>query len=332
MTTNGTLDSVDRIAELARQGTGVSIATVTLPVPVPGLPDSIAIALTHEEHPKPLDLKPLFENYRTRPVRARGTALVSTVESFCALVERNMTAETVIFACTNWTAPTLTAVLDYHAASDQQTMAAGVPGNGQHRVHYAFPLSESWSAWVEMNDEVMEQAEFAAWLEDHIAELSSPTAEEARHYESQFATTVATPAQVMELSRGLQVNVAATVKNAQTLQTGEASIQFEETHHDASGKPLKVPGLFILQTEIFFMGTPVRMPVRLRYRPAGGRIKWFFQIWRPDLHVTERIRADLDVIRDQLPGVPVYEGAPEMTHTGTPVPQPEPASVKSSPN
>ncbi|MFN4124465.1 DUF2303 family protein [Pannonibacter indicus] len=159
-----------------------------------------------------------------------------------------------------------------------------------------------------------------------------PRKRTVRHYESLFATTVATPAQVMELSRGLQVNVAATVKNAQTLQTGEGSIQFEETHHDASGKPLKVPGLFILQTEIFFMGTPVRMPVRLRYRSGGGRIKWFFQIWRPDLHVTERIRADLDVIRDKLPDIAVYEGAPEMTHTGTPVPQPEPAAVKSSPN
>ncbi len=331
MSTKETLDAVDRIAELARQGTGVSIATVTLPVPAPGLPESIAIGITHDATPETLDLKPLFEHYRTRPARARGTALVSTVESFCALVERNQTAETVIFACTNWTAPTLTAVLDYHGESDQQTMTAGMPGNGQHRVHYAFPLSESWSAWVKMNGEVMEQVEFAAWLEDHIAELSSPTEEEARHYESLFATTVATPAQVMELSRGLQVNVAATVKNAQTLQTGEGSIQFEETHQDASGKPLKVPGLFILQTEIFFMGTPVRMPVRLRYRAGGGRIKWFFQIWRPDLHVTERIRADLDVIRDQLPGIAVYEGAPEMTHFGNAVPQPEP-SGKSNQN
>ncbi|NBN62815.1 DUF2303 family protein [Pannonibacter tanglangensis] len=323
--------SIGRIAELGQRAAGMTLATATLPEPVPGLPASIPIGITHEDEPKAIDLKPFFEKYRTSPEHARGTAVVLTLGSLIELVDRQRTRDTVIFADSTWTQPSITAVIDYHQgslmlASDAE-LGAGTPGHGRSRIHYAFPLAEGWRDWTAMNGVEMDQRKFAEWIEDHIAELASPTSGEVAEYQTKFGTTIATPSDLMQLSRGLQVNVAATVKNAQTLQTGEASIQFEETHHGHDGKPLLVPGLFIVQTEVFFMGALVRVPVRLRYRVKGGQISWFFQMWRPDIHVTDRIRADLDVLREQLPHLPVIEGAPDMDHTGLPVPQPAPAQT-----
>jgi hypothetical protein len=44
----------------------------------------------------------------------------------------------------------------------------------------------------------------------------------------------------------------------------------------------------------------------------GGNIVWFFQLWRPDVYVTDQIKKDRDAVAVET-GLPVYEGAPEET-------------------
>lgn len=158
----------------------------------------------------------------------------------------------------------------------------------------------------------MEQKEFAWFLEDRVAELASPTDHERVTLEDQFATTLATPAQVVELSRGLKVNVDTQVKVSTVLQTGEGQIAWEETHNGTDGKPIKVPGMFILYIAPFFMGEKVRVPVRLRYRPKDGKMIWFYQIYRPDIAITEHLRTHILEAKDILE-LPVFEGSPEMS-------------------
>ncbi|NBJ13233.1 DUF2303 family protein [Microvirga sp. SYSU G3D207] len=298
--------TIDRIAELGTKATSVEIVTIKAPADLVGVPAEIPVAIIHGDTPTLVDVSRHFESYRTYPGFKRGTATALTLDSFIALVDRHKTGDSVVFANTDWKKPTFTAVIDYH-----QNQSGGAADNGKHRIHYAFPLSEEWQAWNKQNGEPMEQAEFAAFLEDRIAELSSPTDAEKIALERDFATTVATPADLVQLSRGLQVNVEAVVKSATTLQTGEGQIVWEEVHKDADGKPLKVPGIFLLSIAPFFMGEPVRIPVRLRYRKAGSRIVWFYQLYRPDQHITERVRDDLITVARQT-GLPTFEGTPEM--------------------
>lgn len=249
----------------------------------------------------------LIEAYRFKPSRKRGSARALTLASFIEMTNRHKTADSAIFANTDWKAPGFTAVIDYHEAK-----SAGAADNLNHRIAYAFPASEEWKAWVEQNGQPMEQAEFAAFLEDRIADLSAPTTAEKIALERDFATTVATPAELIQLSRGLQVNVSSVVKNMTTLQSGEASIQFEEQHTGGDGKPLKVPGIFMLAIAPFFMGEKVSLPVRLRYRKASTKILWFYQMYRPDQFVTERVRDDLQTVADRT-ALPTFEGSPEAT-------------------
>ena len=70
----------------------------------------------------------------------------------------------------------------------------------------------------------MDQRDFAWFLEDRVPELSSPTDHERVTLEHQFATTIATPAQLVELSRGLQVHADTRVKAVTVLQTGEGQV------------------------------------------------------------------------------------------------------------
>jgi len=294
------------IAELGRDAAGAEILSIdTTALGDAGLPAAVPVvwdrrnAALHQ-------LKTVVEAWRVTPRAKTGTARALTLASFVELVERHATADTVIFADTAWRAPKLLAVIDYHPTDPDDR-----PAWGRHRVGYDYPIGEDWAAWCAQNGVAMDQGAFAAWIEDHIRSLASPTEAEAIALEAEFRTRIATPARLVDLARGLQVAVEARVEDVRTLQSGAAQIRFEETHRDADGKPLEVPGLFLLQIAPFFAGEPIRLPVRLRYRVAGGKILWFYQIVRPDLYVTERLRDDLGAVRRDL-GLPVYEGTPEM--------------------
>lgn len=295
-------------ADLGAQAKGIDVLRIDTK-DLPGMPDSVPLAVRRGVNPSVESVRARLEEYRLFPERRRGTATVDTKESFIELTNRHKIDDSAIFADMDWRKPSLTAVIDYH-----QKQAAGQAAYGQHRVHYAFPLSDEWQAWLDKNGTRMSQADFAWFLEDRIPELSAPTDSERAIYERDFATTVATPAQVVELSRGLQVHVASHVKNAITLASGEGNITFDEAHQDAAGGKLKVPGIFILSISPFFMGDKVRVPVRLRYRPQNGSIVWFYEIWRPDQVITEHVRhAFKDVLAaTELPG---FEGKPEMRGT-----------------
>lgn len=293
-------------AELGAKAEGVQIIDLAAPAEARGLPKTIPVALLRGEKPSVHSVADMFERFRLHPERKRGTAEAQTFESFCALTNRHATPDSAIFADCDWKAPSFSTVIDYHEAAP-----LGRADWGQHRIRYDFPLSEEWKAWTGMNGQKMKQDEFAWFLEDRVAELSSPTEHERITLEAQFQTALATPAQVVELSRGLSVHVDTRVKASTTLQTGEGQISWEESHNGADGKPLRVPGLFMLNVAPFFMGEPVRVPVRLRYRPAGQALTWFYQIYRPDLAITEHVRHCLADARAET-GLPTYEGKPEM--------------------
>jgi len=293
------------IADLGAKAAEAQLITIdTTHLQDVGLPPAVPV-IWDPNRKEVIGLKSSVDAWRLTPAAKKGTATALTLATFIELVNRHKTVASAVFADTDWHKPSFTAVIDYHPA-----ISCGQADNGKHRVHYAFPLSEEWKAWVKLDGEVMSQLDFATFLEDRVAELASPTEAEKIALERDFATTVATPAELVQLSRGLQVNIESRVKNAHTLQNGTGQIQWEENHQDATGKPLVVPGIFILSIAPFFMGEKIRVPVRLRYR-VSGTVKWFFQIYRPDQFVTERVRDDLDHTAAET-GLPAYEGAPEM--------------------
>ncbi|ATE84697.1 hypothetical protein B9J07_25445 [Sinorhizobium sp. LM21] len=295
----GAIDAVAKLAKLSE----TKVVSITLPEKINGLPSAIP-ALLHADTGKATSLYDLLAPWRTKPERKVGTARVETLESFVELIDRHKQENSVIFAKTDWKEPALTAVIDYHSADG--------PDNGKHRIHYQFPLSEEWKAWLKIDGQGMNQAVFAEFIEDHIADLSSPDLNEAEDFERMFGAKVGFPNDIVMLSRGLQINAETRVKQAVKLQTGESQIMFEEDHKNANGEPLTVPGVFILQIAPFFMGEAKRIPVRLRYRLRDGALTWICQLYRPDRYITEQVRSDLDKAAEET-GLPKFEGAPEMS-------------------
>lgn len=254
-------------------------------------------------------LKPLLDSYRAVPDRRRGKSTARDVASFVAIVNRFKNDQTAVFANPDRGGPSFTSVFDWHPAGPDTTKAE----NLAHRSIYAPQLSDEWKAWTGRNGASMSQADFAAFIEEHVTDLIVPALDDPTL--KTFADLVegvwATPSQMVALSRSLQINVESVVKNAQTLNSGEVSIIFEEIHRDGAGAPLKVPTLFTIAVPVFYAGELYRIAARLRYRVAGGKITWSYQLVRPDLVFDDAFKGIVKAVTEET-GVPVLLGAPEQ--------------------
>jgi hypothetical protein len=155
--------------------------------------------------PVPADF---FDNVRDTPRFRRGTAALTTLDSFIGHVIRFGDDDTVVFANDDRRAPKLTAVLDYHRADDEDGL--GEFRHGKHRSTFAFPLSDEWKAWNEKNGTVMSMADFALFLEDRIGDIAIAGDEFPEDVERFIninggADRIADFATLVELSRGLTV-------------------------------------------------------------------------------------------------------------------------------
>lgn len=264
---------------------------------------------------KLVSLKPLLDEYSERPDRKKGTATLTVLESFIAHVNRSKHAHSALFADISGPNPRIVAVYDYNEANE------GEPNFGQHRAVYPFPLSLEWVAWNSTASASvvrgMSQAEFAEFLEAHVMDVVAPDAElDATWHETfdQLGMSIATPAQLLALSRGLKLRVDCEVTQRPILSTGEMELSYKETHAanggDGVATPLKVPGAFLLAIPVFTNGPRYKIGVRLRYRVAGGKVTWSFLLHRADVALNDAMIESCDQVTHET-SVPLFFGFPE---------------------
>lgn len=299
-----TKPAVESIAELAKHAAGASVLSIETAGLGEGLPPQVPVLFDHRTNGNGLKaLKDEIERFRLTPQRRSGTAVATTLKSFIALIMYHKDESSALFAKAEWPQPNLLAVIDYHTEGHD-------PRHCEHRIRYDFPVTDEFKAWIEHDGKPFSQAEFAAFIEEHAAELASPFKAEEVEYERLFKTGFATPTVMVALSRGLQVHVESVVKQNVTLNSGEGEIQFVEEHLDKRGEKLTVPGLFMVSVSAFLDGEPIRLPARLRYRVSGGKVAWFYQLYRWKFWLRDRVQKDLAEVEKEA-GIRAFEGVPE---------------------
>lgn len=294
--------AIDLIKQMAVASAAPHLVTVQTAGLGEGLPEAVLLGFDGREH-EFLSLKRLVEEYRTAPQRRSGTAIVDTLGSFIDLTNRHKDDQSALFARAIWPSPSLTAVLNYDAEGSGARF-------GDHRIVYQFPLTDEFTAWVNGNAQPLSQEVFAAFLEEHAAELAAPYDGERSEYERLFNEAMATPQEVVMLSRHLEVHVSSKAKQGIRLQTGERTVEFAEEHQNAKGEKVTIPGIFMVSVPAFVDGEAVRIPARLRYRIAGGEIKWFYQLYRWEFFLREQVQRDLAEAAQET-ALPAFEGKPE---------------------
>jgi uncharacterized protein YfdQ (DUF2303 family) len=233
------------------------------------------------------------------PRRRKGTIQLDTVGSFVDLVNRDKRAESVIFASKG----KLVAVLNFHRVDD-------APGFCDDRIVYSFPFSDEWRAWTGSNGSKFDQKGFAEFVENRAFDVGIPA--DAGTITKGWAETLqvrlAGPGELQTLAEGLSVRVEETVENAFRSGSGESTMVHKSEHKDAAGQPLKVPGAFHVRVPIVDGGALYSIPVRLRYRVAGGKVSWFYEMHRPDIFLKHALEDTIKAVKEGC-ALPVYMGS-----------------------
>jgi uncharacterized protein YfdQ (DUF2303 family) len=252
-----------------------------------------------------------FDGYLKAPRARKGIAKLTDLDSFIDHANRFKDSDSVLFACDDRAAPSLTAVLNYHVSG-----ATSAPRFGDHRSLFSFPLSDEWTAWQKSDATPMDMSDFAAFLEDRIIDVidlipdEDEVSEELQKFINICGGSIAGPSKLIEISRGLKFNEDNIVKEARNLQTGEAQIQFESRHVNEKGEELKVPGLFLIAIPIFKHGPVYRIAARLRYRKGAGGLVFFYELWRADRSFDHAFRESIDRAAIET-DLPLMLGSPE---------------------
>lgn len=268
----------------------------------------------HELKPVPQDW---IDRAAGRPERRKGTATMTSLDSFIDHVNRFGDSDSAVFV-NDGSAPSLTAVLDYNRKDTLATEGEGderIHGGyrfGEHRTAFRFPLSEEWVAWNEDNASPMDMIQFSTFLEKRAADIDGfddgviPDSLK-RFVEVNGGTgNVASFGQLIELSRGLKVNEAATVGQTINLASGEGKIVFEAEHQTS----VKVPTMFFIAIPVFNRGAYYRIGAALRYRKVGSGLKFWYELNRPDVafkHALDEAAAKVSAETEAQ----VFYGSPE---------------------
>jgi uncharacterized protein YfdQ (DUF2303 family) len=254
-------------------------------------------------------VKPFLDEYLLTPERIRGTSAHTTLGSWLKHYAAFKDEGTAVFANGLMSDPKITAVYNYNLASDN-------PRFGDHRAVFNCTLSDEWNAWSRHGGSALSQHEFAAFIEDNIGDIQGKPdlTDEAnavlKDVSSMLGYAYAGQADMLQLSRGIEINESAKAKTGANLRSGERTLEYITEHKDGNGEKLAVPGLFLIAIPVFKDGVIYRLPVRLRYRLKDGTVLWSYDIYRDDKAFKDAYDEICAQIATQT-GAAVFVGQPE---------------------
>lgn len=282
----GLRDLASFIAEQERKPLVVPLAAGTI--------DAAGVLLVPDGY-KAEALKPHLDAFRTRPQLRQGSVVLSDLASFIQWTNRHKDAGTMVYAeDTSMTQASLTAIIDHdEAGEDAPEKTARF---GRHRATYAFPFSREWKEWMAAcNPQGLGAVEFQTFFERRIGDVMPPPysidGQGTEVFESQdpeirkLVTTLgkrfATVAEIVKLTRGIEINASAKAVQRIDRDTGEHQIEFSEENGQGVDR-IKPPNAFLIAIPVLHNGQPILIAVHLRYRASGGKVTWFLELHHPD--------------------------------------------------
>jgi uncharacterized protein YfdQ (DUF2303 family) len=235
---------------------------------------------------KHVDVTKAIEGALPEPYRKSGTIVLSDLPSFLEYVADQAALDSCyIYAHPDTRA--LVAVLNDHAQS-----ATGMPAWRDFRVSYTAELSREFSAWFKNDRKVMEQEEFAVFLEDNVADISEPSGET-----------------MLQVALTLQAKTEVAFSSHRRLDNGQVQLTYTENIDARAGAgDIMIPREFALGLRLFKNGEGYKVRARLKYRLGASKVKFWYELDRVENAIEDAFNAYVDKARES--GFTVLIGKP----------------------
>ena len=181
----------------------------------------------------------------------------------------------------------LVAVLNDHGQG-----FAGMPAWRDFRVSYTAELSREFSAWFNNDRKVMDQEEFAVFLEDNVADISEPSGET-----------------MLQVALTLQAKTEVAFSSHRRLDNGQVQLTYTENIDARAGAgDIMIPREFALGLRLFKNGEGYKVRARLKYRLGAGKVKFWYELDRVENAIEDAFNAYVGKARES--GFTVLIGKP----------------------
>jgi uncharacterized protein YfdQ (DUF2303 family) len=200
---------------------------------------------------------PLYE-----PHHITQSVTLQTVDSLVDYVNRYKGAHTLLFADIH--RDLVVAQVDYHAPA--------TPGRVSHQATLQLVKSIEWTAWTGISGRLMEQLEFARFIEENAADVRAPVA-----------------ADLLECVRDLQAHRKVSFHKAVRTASDNENFEFsEETEAKTRKGGIDIPTKFALGIPVYFGECDEALHAFLRWKLDDGSLKLGIQLHRAE-HVRQAV-------------------------------------------
>lgn len=208
------------------------------------------------------DVTSLVEQAQPQPDRKRGTVAVKNVDSLlaCLADQAEHGAQDFAYVYADPDCNTIAAVFN-----DQR---ADTPGWRDYRVVFKAEFTREYARWKDANGKHMGQTEFAEFIEDNLADITEPAAQ-----------------QLLDVVTTIQAKTDINFSSGKRLDNGQNQLTYNETIDARAGAngALQIPRVLGLGLRVFKNEAGYKLTARLKYRLGGGGVKFWFELDRPEL-------------------------------------------------
>lgn len=218
------------------------------------------------------------------PDHIRQSVTLQTVDSLVDYANRFKTDTTVMFA--DIAANTIVALADYHAPA-----AAGHLG---HKATLTLPFSVEWKTWADIDNKLMDQLDFARFLEENAGDVAAPSG-----------------ADLLDACRDLQARRKVNFTKAVRTSSDNESFEYtDETTATTKKGDVEIPSKFQLQIPVYFGGAATDLFAFLRWRLVEGEgLKLGVRLHRAE-HVRQAVFKQIVTDAAERTGCPAVFGRP----------------------
>jgi uncharacterized protein YfdQ (DUF2303 family) len=273
---------IDRIGNLTRAASAIQL-------------QGNSIHLVMPEDFRHTDITDKVEAANPHPNRKKGTQQLGDIASFNNYVKAHGNAwTTVIYADPE--ARTLTAVFNDHEKRGEGTpsslTAPPLAGWRDHRAVYNAELSREFATWFKNNKQVKEQEDFAVFIEDNIADVMEPSGDV-----------------LLQIALTLQAKTEVNFSSSKRLDNGQVQLTYTENIDARAGNGnIDIPREFAIGCRLFKNGEGYKVRARLKYRLGGGKVKFWYELDRPENVIEDAFTAYVEKARETT--FPVLIGKP----------------------
>jgi uncharacterized protein YfdQ (DUF2303 family) len=165
----------------------------------------------------------------------------------------------------------------------------------EDRVYLDLVTSPEWDAWTRASGTLVDQAQFADFIEDQVSTIVTPDG-----------------GVLLEVVQSMQAAQGVNWKSAFWLGDGTRQFVYEEHQEAKAGRSgqLDIPAQFTVGLRPFVGADPFEVRANLRYRINGGDLKIGFKLVEPERRLEAAV-ADVTSLVAEATGLAVLAGWPE---------------------